>query len=358
MVVKQNPDISCTETDNRSSDTHRQAPPADVHIRSMFVTLHVVALLASRSPAHDPTVQLCKPLPPKSRTHSFDCTPQQRAKVLLNASAAPCMCNAGAPDGKGCIARADPYDPWSAKWRSDGLMRSQALEDKYVLRNFFHPVHGQQRTLDGHGFFIELGAYDGVTFSNSHYFEHGLRWRGVLIEAEPQNYARLRSADRPRSSKLHAAVCANASLLSMAGRGGIARAAKVRGGLKTGSALDLGGLDSGLVNCLPMNHLLELSGAASDASIVGVDLFSIDVEGAEIHVLNTHDWRRFPARVLLIEDTRGQEDRTRRAVHHALSTEGRMCRFARGVGMRNEVWVDPEYEAHSREAAAIVRGAR
>ena len=110
--------------------------------------MHVVFLLASLSHFKDTsTVQLCAPLPPPVRTHSFDCTPAQRAKVMPNASSAPCMCKLGVPGDKGCVARADPADPQSTKWRTkagDELMRSQGLEDKYVLRNFFAPTHGPQ----------------------------------------------------------------------------------------------------------------------------------------------------------------------------------------------------------------------
>ena len=36
------------------------------------------------------------------------------------------------------------------------------------------------------GFFIELGAMDGVIYSNSKFFEDNLNWRGILIEPTKQ----------------------------------------------------------------------------------------------------------------------------------------------------------------------------
>ena len=36
------------------------------------------------------------------------------------------------------------------------------------------------------GFFIELGAHDGITQSNTYYYEKNKNWRGVLIEPTPK----------------------------------------------------------------------------------------------------------------------------------------------------------------------------
>jgi len=38
------------------------------------------------------------------------------------------------------------------------------------------------------GFFVELGANDGVNQSNSLYFEKYRNWKGVLVEPIPHNY--------------------------------------------------------------------------------------------------------------------------------------------------------------------------
>ena len=36
-----------------------------------------------------------------------------------------------------------------------------------------------------HGTFVDLGCYDGVTYSNTWYFERKLGWSGVCVEPEP-----------------------------------------------------------------------------------------------------------------------------------------------------------------------------
>jgi len=50
------------------------------------------------------------------------------------------------------------------------------------------------------GFFVELGANDGVSQSNSLYFELKRNWRGVLIEPSPHNFLLCKEQ---RSSRNH-----------------------------------------------------------------------------------------------------------------------------------------------------------
>ena len=46
------------------------------------------------------------------------------------------------------------------------------------------------------GFFIECGGFDGETGSNSLYFEKTRGWSGLLIEADPVFYTKLKSKNR------------------------------------------------------------------------------------------------------------------------------------------------------------------
>ena len=96
-----------------------------------------------------------------------------------------------------------------------------------------------------------------------------------------------------------------------------------------------------------MASILNIAGLSTDPTARGVDFFSLDVEGAEEVVLDTHDWARLPVRVLVMEVRRSISDTDFRArverMHRTLASHG-MCRFAKGVGLRNEVWIDPTYE--------------
>ena len=54
--------------------------------------------------------------------------------------------------------------------------KSQFGQDRYLLTLLRNKKHG---------FFIELGACDGILHSNTYYFEKKLGWKGITIEPNP-----------------------------------------------------------------------------------------------------------------------------------------------------------------------------
>ena len=64
------------------------------------------------------------------------------------------------------------------------------------FKKYFKKYYGKnkldqqlEKYLDFHnGFFIELGAYDGVTQSNTLFYEKNKGWRGILIEPSKDIY--------------------------------------------------------------------------------------------------------------------------------------------------------------------------
>ena len=46
------------------------------------------------------------------------------------------------------------------------------------------------------GFFVECGALDGETRSNTLYMERFLGWTGLLVEADPSNFKKVLSKQR------------------------------------------------------------------------------------------------------------------------------------------------------------------
>ena len=57
------------------------------------------------------------------------------------------------------------------------------------------------------GFFVEVGASDGYTQSNTYYLERFLAWRGLLVEGIPELYKKCRR-ERPNSIVFHCALVA------------------------------------------------------------------------------------------------------------------------------------------------------
>jgi|SRR5579862_2561204 len=166
---------------------------------------------------------------------------------------------------------------------------SQQGED-FLLARFF----GQKPT----GFFIDVGAFDGVYLSNSYCFEQ-LGWSGICVEASPR-YFELCKKNRPKSRCVQAA-CGNEE-------GGIIDFRDEQGGLFSGVHTDesyashcyaagripFRGFETIKVPSTTLNKLLE--GHTGD-----IDFVSIDVEGSEEEVLEGFDLDRYRPRLMVLE---------------------------------------------------------
>lgn len=85
---------------------------------------------------------------------------------------------------------------------SADLLRKQFSKSQHgedlVLLQWFNGICG--------GKYLEMGALDGVTYSNSFVFEAALEWDGLLIEITPPSLKKLQS-NRPFNVLVHAGVC-------------------------------------------------------------------------------------------------------------------------------------------------------
>jgi len=166
-------------------------------------------------------------------------------------------------------------------------------EEQFVLQYIFGGSNGSSELLSG-GTFLELGANDGLA-SNTIFLEQCLGWRGVLIEGQPETYKMLRR-NRPRSLALGTAVCPQHGFVNFTQHAGSAVAGITS--LMGGSHLRrwrIGAKAQVAVPCGPLGDWLKLLGVRH------IDFFSLDVEGAELMVLNTIDWGALTVRVLLSE---------------------------------------------------------
>lgn len=149
------------------------------------------------------------------------------------------------------------------------------------------------------GFYIEVGAYDGVTLSVTAAFE-AIGWTGLLIEAIPERFESCRRS-RPNSRVVHAALGGRGS--SGSTRFHVARGEGLevlsyhrtppeqeREVLKRGATMQ-----EVEVPLTTMDALLEGHEGA-------IDFASIDVEGAELDLLDGFDLRRWRPRIIVIED--------------------------------------------------------
>jgi hypothetical protein len=57
------------------------------------------------------------------------------------------------------------------------------------------------------GFFVEAGAFDGESYSNTLFMERSLNWNGLLIEPNPDSFSKLAGKHR-RAWSVNAALSA------------------------------------------------------------------------------------------------------------------------------------------------------
>ncbi len=159
------------------------------------------------------------------------------------------------------------------------------------------------------GFYIDVGAFDGVHLSNSFSFEQH-DWQGICIEPNPI-YFRLCEQARPKAICLNVACVGDnhinttefytekLGLLS-----GIIgnRDEDIRHRYET-RGLQFKGLNEIVVPATTLNTILSKHVPAQ----AEIDFLSIDVEGSEIDVLRGLNLNQFRPRVLVIEANTGHD---------------------------------------------------
>jgi FkbM family methyltransferase len=229
---------------------------------------------------------------------------------------------------------------------------SQSHEDEWL---YTHAFANASFMPEGpwSGTFVELGALDGYTYSNTWFFEKSLDWRGLLIEGQPKNSAQLRrkaATERESVVAVAASICGlpngprgGAGVLDFTeGHGAVGAAVKhAAEAFMTGWHSKQPGRVA--VACVPLQMLLDRTG------LYDIDLFSLDVEGAELAVLETIDFSVTNIRVIIVEldeHDKAQDARVRSLLYNEgfINSPWGSPRVAcTGECTANEVFVNPHF---------------
>ena len=185
------------------------------------------------------------------------------------------------------------------------LFKAQFGEDRILWQVF------RQRPT---GYFIDVGAFDGVTISNTYFLEQ-MGWHGLLIEPI-RPLCHKAAAARPRSRVIQAAVSKRGS------RGSATFTVTQNRPVLSFLKADQDHIDRCLregatlveieVPVVTLDNVLRHE-RRNPAPFGGpwiprvgwrIDLVSIDTEGSELDVLDGFDLDRFKPRVLVIENDR------------------------------------------------------
>ena len=213
------------------------------------------------------------------------------------------------------------------------------LERLGLLRKRSYSLNGIDLELDRlmnrrNGIFVEAGGNDGLTQSNTLYFERYRGWHGLLVEPIPALAERCR-ANRPGArveqyalvgpelagSTVSMTYCNLMSLVN----GAMGSSAADRNHLDLGKPF-LGHDEETYTVDVPARRLSDV---LDDAGIRHVDLLSLDVEGFEPQVLDGLDFARHRPVWMVVESRDAAAMDARLAEHY---------RFVRQIGPHDRVY--------------------
>lgn len=154
------------------------------------------------------------------------------------------------------------------------------------------------------GVFVDIGAHNGVTFSNSYFFENELDWTGLCVEANPTVFDDLKKSRK--------STCINCCIvpfekmdlhfLKISGYPNMLSGiyefydprhlTRIQNELNQfGGSCELISLPSATVNDLLQKY-----------SISTVDFLSLDIEGGELDILKSIDYKTFDIKAITVEN--------------------------------------------------------
>jgi FkbM family methyltransferase len=159
------------------------------------------------------------------------------------------------------------------------MSKSQLNQDINVL-NFYNHKHN--------GFFVEIGASDGINLSNTYLLEKEFNWRGICVEPIPHNFHQL-VENRSNS------ICSNEAVYNESNiilEFDVANECNLFSGISTHIDCHKWRVDSNKytiqVRTISLNDLLDRSGAPEF-----IEYLSLDTEGSEYEILRTFHFHRY-----------------------------------------------------------------
>lgn len=204
-----------------------------------------------------------------------------------------------------------------------GKHGSQYDQDVFLARNLFAAKIMRQEP----GFYVDSGANDWSYLSNTLLFERCFGWTGLCVEPNPQYHRGL--LDNRKCKLLPELIVDKEGSFPFE---------------LNGVASRLGGDGNFTVKGRPLAAML------AEAGIRHVDLWSLDVEGAEMLVLQVIDWDAVDIEVLLIEDFWVSG----RKLDQYLTRKGYDKFFGHAIDSvfrkrhGEELWLPPTFDAHMK----------
>lgn len=158
------------------------------------------------------------------------------------------------------------------------------------------------------GYFVELGANDGLNQSNTYYFEKFKNWTGVLIEPSPHNYLKL-LANRSTKNNFFCNACVSFDFKDQFVPIAYSNLMSSSLNLESDISDPLQHAKSGKDFLEATDRIFTFGAVAKTLNEIliessspnVIDLLSLDVEGSEIEVLKGINHKKYRFKYLCVE---------------------------------------------------------
>ena len=161
------------------------------------------------------------------------------------------------------------------------MFHSQDNQDKYLETYIFKGYKN--------GFYVDVGAHDGISINNTLYFEKNNNWRGINIEPIKKVFDKL-VINRPNNINLNCAVCNNdgeTDFLCNIGYTEMISGIKDNFDIRHLHRLQRENIQYGSITEVIKVETKKLETILHDNDISHINYLSIDVEGAEFEVIKS-----------------------------------------------------------------------
>lgn len=182
------------------------------------------------------------------------------------------------------------------------MYKSQNGQDKYIIKNFFTNSNGE---IKKDGYFVDIGAHDGVEASASYAFE-SLGWDGICVEPLPKEFAKLQK--NRKVSCINAAISNSqdniVDFLEITGNGYIEMLSGIHNRLDSAHISRINWESTKPQYNNTLQTIIKIPNHRFNDIIPRkhIDFLSIDTEGCDIEILNSIDFDKYNIDVICFED--------------------------------------------------------
>lgn len=161
------------------------------------------------------------------------------------------------------------------------MFYSQFKQDEYLEKTIFNGYKN--------GFFMDIGAHDGVSLNNTLYFENNNNWTGLNVEPIKSVYDKL-VVNRPNCININCAVSNNDGISEFICNTGHT---EMLSGLKNNydrrhfQRLERENIQTGSTTEIIIVNTTRFETICDENNIKHINYLSIDVEGAEFDVIKS-----------------------------------------------------------------------